>query len=439
MKKLEHNSRLEIWPLIKKTVIAGLIILGVFVGGFFLWSILTTLDTAAIAPGKVTVDSQRKTIQHLEGGIIKEIHIREGSKVKKGDVLITLDETQAKTRLDLVQGQINQLLATEARLAAERDNKEKVNWPQRLQQNKNNPAIDKILRVQKSLFIASQKTLQGQLKILNQRILQLQKEISSLQAQVSSGTTQLKFITHELNVTKKLAEKGYAQKTKVWALERERARLLGNRDEKKGQIAKTKQQIGETKQRIITLKDKTRKDVLEELKETHRKLADLLEKEKSAEDILNRTQITAPQDGAVVGLQKHTIGGVIIPGKSILQIVPSKDKLIIEAQIKPIDIDTVRPGQTARVQLTAFSQRNTPSVLGKVTHVSAGIFQDEKTGASYYLAQITIPPKELSSLNNIILYPGMPVQVMIISEKRSPFNYFIAPFKQSFKKAFKEQ
>ncbi len=444
MKKLEFDKTNKadnesIWPSIKPIIYFGLIVIGLFFGGLLLWSLTSKLDTAAIAPGKVTVDTNRKTIQHLEGGIIKKIHIRDGSKVKKGDTLITLDNTQARTKLDLLRGQLLQFLAIEARLRAERDHKNKITWPARLLNAKKDPVIDRIMILQQAQFVANKKTLDGQLEILNQRNKQLQKQIESLQAQVQSNTTQLKYIQRELKITAELAKKGYAEKTRVWSLAREAAKLQGNRGELLSNIAKIQQQMGETETRIITLKDKTTKETLETLREIQTKLADLLEREKSASDILKRTVIIAPQDGTVVGLQQHTVGGVISPGKPILQIVPSKDELVIEANVNPNDIDMVRPGLRAKVQLTALSQRTTPVLTGQVKHVSADSFQDDKTGKSYYKVRIMIPPKELKRLKDAVLYPGMPVQVMIISDKRSPFNYLFSPVKQSFKRAFKEQ
>lgn len=436
---LSKLPTLEKQPTILRPVLFGLGILILFFGTFSLWSLISPLDSAAIAQGKITVETNRKTIQHLEGGIIKKIYIRDGSKVKKGDTLIVLDDTQPRASLDLLRGQANELLATEARLLAEQENAKKITFPKRLLKDAKLAKVKKILDGQQKLFEANEKTYYGQIKILGQRETELEKEIESIDAQVKSETEQLKYIKEEVVAVEYLEKRKLIEKPRLLALKREAARLSGNRGEHLGLIAKAHQKIGETKQQALTLSHTRSKEIATQLRETQTRLADVLEREKAAEDVLKRTTIIAPQAGTIVGLQKHTQAGVITPGQDVLDLIPSQDELIIEARINPLDIDVVHEGLIAKVQLTAFKTRSTPTLNGVVDRVSADSFTDKQTGENYYLAQVKIPKKELKRIKHVSLYPGMPVQVMIITDKRTPFAYFITPIKESFHRAFREQ
>lgn len=426
-------------PPIQKPMMFGIGVLVAFFGTFMLWSLLAPIESAAIAPGKITVDSSRKTIQHLEGGIIKKIYIREGSSVKKGDMLIKLDETQAKASMELLNGRRNELLAAEARLIAQRDNLQKPEFSPELTKQKDNAKVAGIMKSQVNIFNANMRSLQGHIDILKQRYSQLEKQIDSLNSQVNSESEQLKLIEEEITAVKYLEERKLIEKPRLLALQREAARLLGNRGEHLGLIAKAQQEIGETNMQILSTKDKFTKETLDELRDTQQKLADVEERFKAAEDVLLRTSIIAPQTGKVVGLLQHTIGGVVTPGEELLQIVPTDDLLVVEARVSPLDIDVVYKGLKAKIQLTAFKQRSTPTLNGFVEDISGDSFDDERTKESYYRAKIVIPKDELEGLKHVKLYPGMPAQVMIITDKRTAFNYFITPIKESFDRAFREQ
>lgn len=435
-KQLPHTSES---PPVGNVIKAGLGILLFFIGGFLLWSLLFHLDAAAVAQGKLVVEYERKTIQHMEGGIIKTIYINEGSVVKANTPLIQLDDTQAKATLDLLQGQLYENLAAEARIFAELNSEKQVHYPNQLQQLGNDPKVKKIIDGQNKLFIARNKSYEGQSKILNERIEEYKKEISSLDAQVIANNEQLKLIEEEIKAVEYLEERKLIDRPRLLALKREAARLTGDRGEHLGLIAKAHQGIGEIQSQLFTMIETRRKDLLEELRDVQQKLADLTEKCKAAEDVLKRTLITAPQSGTVIGLKKHTTGGVITPGQDILDIIPSGDQLIVEAQIEPLDINSVKPGLTAKVRLIAYKQRNTPLVEGIVTQVSPDVFEDQATKKQFYKARIILNKNELSKLKHVALYPGMPVQVMIIIEKRTAFNYFITPLHDSFERAFHEE
>lgn len=425
-------------PPIRQAVLFGFIVLGAFLGIFGLWALFAPLESASVANGKVIVATNRKTIQHLEGGIIKQILVKEGNVVKAGDPLIILEDTQASATVELLRDEANSLQANEARLTAERDHAN-ITWPPELSKHQDEPDAQKIMKTQQELFESDTKAFAGQLQILQERIEQLNKQIESTQAQVTSNDEQLKWIGEELKAVEAMVEKKLVEKPRLWALYREAARLKGNRDELVGTIAASQQKIGETEQQIITLKDSTQQKILQQLTDIQSKLTDTMNRLKAAEDVLARTVIKAPQSGTVVGLQEHTIGGVIGAGKPILDIVPNQDELIIEARINPLDIDVVHVGLPARVQLVAYKRRSTPWLEGKVTYISADSFQDQQTNQSYYTARVTVDAKELKSLKNITLYPGMPVQVMIITDKLTPFIYFLTPIKDSFTRAFREQ
>lgn len=435
----EQIVPIEAKPPIADTVKFGLIVICLFFGGFMFWSVMAPIESAAIAPGKVTVDSNRKTIQHLEGGIVKELHVRDGAVVKKGDLLIRLEDTQAKASFELLRGQSIELLAAEARLKAERDNATTLTFPEILLKNKDKPEVQAIMKSQKAIFETNKRTLAGHLNILGQRKSQLEKEIESLDAQVNSETKQLKLIEEEIKAVAYLEKRKLIEKPRLLALQREAARLLGDRGEHIGLIAKAQQKIGETSMQLLTTKDKYQKDILDQLRDTQQRLADILQRTKAAQDVLTRIEIKAPQSGKVVGLTAHTIGGVISPGEDVLHIIPSDDKLIVEARVSPLDIDVVHEGLLAKVQFTAFKQRSTPVVDGLVHHISADSFEDPNTKESYYKARIGISKEQMARLKGVKLYPGMPAQVMIIIDKQSPFSYFVTPIKDSFSRAFREQ
>ncbi len=423
---------------IRKDIRYGLIIIALFFGGFLLWSILTSIDAAAIAPGKIVVESKRQTIQHLEGGIITKIFVKDGTTVQKDDPLIELSSTHAKVTLDVIQGQLHELLAQKARLEAERDDLSKIDFPNRLSKNKQSPKISKLLKSQTRIFETQKKAFKSQLEILNYKITQLEQEINSFKAQQESVKKQIALIEEELKAMLFLSKKKLIEKPKILALKREHARLIGNQGEYLGQMAKARQKIAETKSQIITFTEEHNKNILHELRETSQKLAQLYEKEKSAKDILNRTMIYAPMSGVVVGLQKHTISGVISPGQPVLDIVPNNAKYVIEARISPLDIDVVHPGLKAKIQLTAFKQRNTPSIEGEVTVVSADILKDEQTGEQFYQVKIDNFQNSLAKIKTLKLYSGMPVQVMIITDNRSPLSYLLSPLKESINRSFRE-
>ncbi|WP_340117785.1 HlyD family type I secretion periplasmic adaptor subunit [Pelagibius sp. 7325] len=434
----ESNLPAEAPTSTRRVVLAGLAVIVLTFGGFFGWAATADLSSAVIASGTVMVDSNRKAIQHLEGGIVREILVRNGDAVRRGDLLLRLDETQARASLAIVQIKLDQALAAEARLLAERDGAEAIIVPDALADRVNRQHIREILRDQESLFMARRETLRGETEIYTQRIGQIEEQIAGYRAQQESKGRQMDLINEELAAKQSLLEKGYAEKPKVLALEREAARLGGERGELIAEIAAAKTSISEAKLQILQLGKDFREQVEQELRETRAQILDLRERVTAASFILNHLEVRAPEDAIVVGLQVYAQGQVVRPGQAVLELVPVGDQLIVEAKIRPVDIDNLFAGQEADVVFTAFPQRTTPRLLGSVIYISADRFEDERSGEAYYLARVVVPDNEAARLGDHKLQPGMPADVMIKTGERTPLDYLVQPLRDSIMKAWRE-
>lgn len=419
-------------------VTAGLIIITLAFGGLGIWSGLAPLSSAAIAPGVVNVDTNRKTVQHLEGGIVGDILVTEGSVVEAGQVLVRLDDTRADASYHLLQGQYLATLALEARLAAERDGHPAIAYPTELVRQRGAPDIDEIIAAQDGLFAARLRSLEGETSVLRQRVTLFEEEIKGLRAQQKAKEHQSTLIREEYKSVKELYDKGYERKPRLLALERAQAALEGDRGELIAQISRARQAIGEAELRIIDRENNFQQEVVAELRDVQVKIAELRDRVRAQEDVLQRVDIRAPLAGTVVDLKVHTPGGVIAPGAPILDIVPSEERLVIEARLRPDDIDTVHVGLPAEVRLTAYKRRNTPTIAGHVIQVSADRFIDDRTGLSYYLARIELDDGALDFLEDVKLYPGMPAEVMIETGKRVVIDYLLGPIIDSIRRAFRE-
>jgi HlyD family type I secretion membrane fusion protein len=425
-------------PPVRRPLLAAILIILIFFGGFGTWAALAPLDSAAQAPGRVTVASNRKTVQHLEGGIVKVLLVKEGDAVAEGQVLIQLDDTQSRARLELLRGRYDKLLATEARLEAEQAFTAGIKFPASLTSRRNKSQVAKILDAETALFEARRRSVEGRIQIFHKRIAQLNKEISGLEAQIAAEDAQLALIEDERASFEILFKKGIVGKARLLRLKREEAKLQGERGDHLSLIAKAGQQIGATELEISDLKNNMLNQVISDMRNTQAELVDVSERLKAAEDIFLRTDIRAPQAGVVMGLNVHTETGVIAPGQLLLDIVPEDDTLVIEAQVSPNDIDVVYAGLPSQVRLTAFKQRNTPMLAGELTRVSADSFTDERSGASYFLARVAIDAAELKKLDGRELYPGMGAEVMIKTGKRTTMDYILAPLTDSLRRAFRE-
>jgi HlyD family type I secretion membrane fusion protein len=432
-------SRSAAAPDDRGPILLGLLTIGVFFGGFGGWAALAPLSSAAVAPGQVRVESHTKTVQHMEGGILREIRVREGDLVQKGQLLLRIDDTQAAAKLDLLRGQYLALKALEARLVAERDDLATVDFPSELARHCSQPAGRAICAGQEKIFADRRRTLAGQVDIFRRRTDQLRSEIDGRRAQVASFERQARATEDEIKGVEPLVKEQLLPKPRLLELERRAASLEGNRGEQLALIAKAEQAIGEAQMQIVDLANKQQTEVAGSLRDAQEKLADISENLRAAADVQHRTDVIAPQSGKIVNLRYFTIGGVVKPGESILDIVPQDDKLAVYAEVRPLDIEAVHPGLTAEVRLTAYKQRRTPVVSGIVTYVSADRLVNEKTGESAFEARVEIDPDQFARLDNVRLYPGMPADVLITTGERTLLQYLLDPIRDSFARAFREK
>lgn len=417
----------------------GLFVILLFFGGFVGWAAFAPLGSAALASGVISVEGNRKTIQHLEGGIVKEILVRDGDMVQRGQVLISLDQTQAEASLKLIQGRKMVALAERARLIAERDNLEEITFSSWLLERQGDPNVAKALEDQLNLFNARNLARKGQVTILEQKIAQLQEELKGLHGQIRSLDTQKKLIQEELKDVRQLVKKKLAKRTRLRALERTASELSGNRSQSVARVAQSKQVIGEIELQISEIRNAVLNEAVAELKNVQAMLFDLEEQERASVDVMARTEIRASNTGLVVNLNVHTAGGVISSGEALMDIVPVDQKLIVEAEVDPTDIDVVKIGADARIRFPAFSQRTSQPVEGEIIGVSADSILNERTGAYFYQAQVRIDNLAGSNLEVEQLRPGMQADVMISTGERTALEYFLNPILLSFDRALTEQ
>lgn len=423
-------------PACRGAIAVGIGVIAVFFGGLGAWAALAPLDSAAIAPGVVKVEGQRKTVQHLEGGIVDRIFVREGDSVSRGDLLIRLDDTQQQATLRLLDGRLLAAKALEARLAARRDGLETIDFPAELETGDAEAA--RITDGQRMIFSAQNRTLATRISILEQRIAALREEIVGLQGQIAAQDRQLVLIEEEAQGLRGLFNKGLARKERILALERTAAEIDGGRSRNSAEIARARQAIGGARLEIDELSTTMVDEAVAELRETQKEIFDVEQRIVAIKDIISRTDIRAPLSGTVVGLRVHSARGVIAPGEPLLDIVPADKGLVVEAQVSPADIDMVHAGQPARVRLTAFNSRQVAPVRGVVRSVSADRLTDERTGVSYFLARVRVTDDVEKALNGAALLPGMPAQVTILAERRTPLDYLTSPITRSLQRSMRE-
>ncbi|MBL4906909.1 MAG: HlyD family type I secretion periplasmic adaptor subunit [Sneathiella sp.] len=424
---------------VSKPIMIGIIILILFFGGFMGWAAFAPLGSAAIASGVVSVEGSKKTIQHLEGGIVDKILVKNGDFVERGQVLLTLQETQAMASLKLIRGRKMVALAELARLTAERDDVDTVSFSEWLLEQQSDPQVMKTMEGQLSIFKARLLARKGQRTILKQKVAQLDEEIKGLQGQIRSSNIQLKLIKEEITDVGELVRKKLAKRTRLRSLQRNAAELSGNKSQNVARIAQSKQAIGEIQLQMSELRNTVLNEAVAELKNVQAQLFDLEEQERASVDVLNRTEIKAPNSGIIVNLQIHTSGGVIRSGDTLMDIVPMDQDLIVEAEVDTSDIDVVQVGAKAQIRFPAFSQRTSQPVDGTVISVSADSILNERSGAYYYQALVRIDSLEGSNLKLEQLRPGMQADVMIATGERTALDYFLNPILQSFNRAMTEQ
>ena len=414
------------------------ILVFVFFGG---WSFLAPLGSAALAPGSVTVEMYRKTVQHLEGGIVKAIHVRDGDTISKGQVLIELEDTSSRAQLETLRGQLYSALAREARLIAERDGKSTVTYPADLiNAGATDPRAQEDIRVQNQSFSVRKRSRAGEIGILKEQRQQLQAKIEGIKAQRTSRSNLSDSLNKELLDFRAMLKEGYVEKQKVSELERRLAQSEGDRGDFIANISSAQTQISEIELKILQIDKDFQREVIEELSKVQSDLSELHEKTQWLDDTVTRTVITAPESGMVLGLTVHTLGAVIPPGGRLLDIVPQQEELIIEAQVSPSDIDKVHSGQICEIRFSAFKAAKTPKVSGRLTTLSADRLTDEQNRTGYYLARVEVDKDGLEELHQrgLILLPGMPAEVLINTGDRTFFQYLIQPLSNIFARSLIE-
>jgi membrane fusion protein, epimerase transport system len=415
-------------------------------GGLGLWAAIAPLSSAASAPGQVTVENYRKTVQHLEGGLVERIEVKDGDWVEKDQELVRLADTQPKAQLEVLWGQYLIGRAREARLIAQRDDLNQIVFQSELLEAKEDPRAADAMRVQIQTFQARKFALENEVKLYQEQVNQLKAKERGLVAQKASADHMVKSFEGEVNDYRKLLQEGYSEKQTIRDLERKYADSVGKSGEIQSSIAATAIQINEIQLKILQLKKDLQREVIKELGEVQGQLFELHEKIHALRTTVARCVIRAPEAGKVLGLKIHTIGGVIPPGQPILEIVPQNEKLLIEARLSPLDIDRVKVGQIAEVRFSAFKAKGLPKIEGKLVHISADIISEPgqpsnpQAGQQFYQARVEVSEKGLEDLArlHLELLPGMPAEVLIHTGQRTLFQYLADPLADSFSKSFIE-
>lgn len=420
-----------------KVVLIGIAIILLAFGGFGTWAATAPLDSASVAPGTVVVESNRKAIQHLDGGVIKNIVVGNGDAVQPGQVLVQLDATEQKANVESVRAKLDSALARQARLLAERDGKDTIDFPKELERRSDKPEVRAIMAGERSSFTERRRTRQGQVAIQKQKIARLEQQINGVRAQLASKDRQTQILSDELKSLRKLHEQGLFPKTRVLQRERQLAKLEGDMGADQASIARAQAQISKAELQIEQVRQEFQEKVVSELRKVEDRVTELRKKLVMANERLARTTITAPQAGVVQNMQVHTEKSAVVrPGQQIMQIIPDNDELIIEAEVKPRDIDRVEEGQKAEVRISAFEMRTTPVLFGKVETVSADRIVPKESDKAFYKARVHIGADELEKLGGKKLQAGMPAQVFIKTGERTMLQYLINPLTDAMSTAF---
>jgi HlyD family secretion protein len=424
---------------IHRHVLAGLIIVLVLAGGVGGWAGTMTLSGALIAQGQVVVDSNVKKVQHPTGGIVGELRVRDGDRVKQGDVVVRLDETVTRANLAIVNKGLDELYARRARLEGERDGLSEIKFPPDLLARANEPDVAAILQGERRLFELRSSARNGQKAQLKQRVEQLGEEIRGLKAQRESKEKEIKLIIREKEGVHDLWKQKLVPLTKLTQIERDETRLEGEAGQLIAQTAQVGGKISETELQIIQIDRDLSSEVAKETREIDGKIGEFVERKVTAEDQLKRIEIRAPQDGTVFQSNVHTVGGVITAGDAMMLVVPDADSLTVEAKVNPQDIDQVREGLPALLRFSAFNQRTTPEIYGKVSRISADASTDQRTGQTYYTVRIALPADEVAKLGEVRIVPGMPVETFIQTGDRTMISYLTKPLHDNLMRMFREK
>jgi HlyD family secretion protein len=424
---------------IKLHLIIGLAIVVVLAGGLGGWASTAQISGALIAPGSIVVESNVKKVQHPTGGVVGEVLARDGDLVKEGQIVVRLDDTVTKANLAIVTKNLDAMWARGARLQCEQQGLDKIVFPPQLLARANDPDVKNVMASESKLFDVRVNGRTGQKAQLRERVTQLNEEIAGLTAQETAKDQEIALVQKELTGVRDLYEKHLVQISRLTTLERDTARLNGERAQYISSRAQAKGKITETELQIIQVDKDLVSDVSKDLRETNDKIGEYIERKVTAEDQLKRTDIRAPQDGMVLQSTVHTVGGVITAGDAIMMIVPQSDDLQVEAKVNPQDIDKLQIGQKTLLRLSAFNQRTTPELNGVVTRVSPDVSTDQRTGQSYYTIRVSMPAEEIARLGDVRMIPGMPVEAFVQTGDRTMMSYLIKPLSDQLMRAFREK
>jgi HlyD family secretion protein len=419
------------------TLAGNLLVVG-FVLALGIWSAFAPLESAAIASGVVESESSRKTIQHLEGGIVRKILVADGDVVSAGQTLIALDDTRARAEVQSLQGQLWDAAAREARLIAEQQGEGLISFPVWLDKIRSTSGpVETVLAAQQNIFETRRQVFQSQATILREKRLQVAKEIEGLKAQEDAVAQRSTIVREELDMVTILVNKGLERRPRLLNLERELADIEGRRGEIIAHISRAKQVISESQATLLKLESDRQSEIAQSLREAQNQGFQLREKLLAAQDQLSRTEVKAPEDGVITDLRVHTPGGVIGAGAALMDLVPRQDRLVVIARLKPEDIDVVHPGLSADVHLLPYNQRRVPRLMGTVMHVSADRLLDKRTDQPYYATKIRVQDSKIVE-NGLKIIPGMPAQVFITTGRGTVAIYALRPLLDSFHTAFSE-
>jgi HlyD family secretion protein len=424
---------------IRRHILVGSFLVAALVIGLGGWASTAQISGALIAQGSIVVDTNVKKVQHPTGGVVGELFVRDGDHVKAGDVVIRLDETVTRANLAIVNKGLIELYARKARLGAERDGDETMAVPRELANRQNEPEVKEALASERKLFDLRHQDRLGQKRQLQERITQLQQQISGLASQQSAKDKGIALLEQELQGVRDLWQKNLVQLNRLTSLQREEAHLEGERGQIVAQAAEAKGKIAEIQLQIIQVDQDLSSDVAKELREIDGKIGEYVERKVTAEDQLKRTDIRAPQDGIVFQSTANTVGGVVAAGDPIMMIVPESDNLTVEVKVDPKDIDQVQFGQSVVLRFSSFNVRTTPEINGTVSRIAADTSTDQRTGQSYYLVRIAMPAQQIKRLGDVRLTPGMPVEAFIETGERTMMSYLLKPLHDQLMHAFREK
>jgi HlyD family secretion protein len=418
---------------------AGVFVVVGLLGGLLAWSALAEISGAVIAPGLVAVETSAKKVQHPEGGVVAELKVREGDRVRAGDLLLRLDDTVLRASLAIVTKSLDEFISLEARLSAERDGAETVTFPDALlKRAEASVDAEASMRGQKTIFESRRAARATAKTQLAEQIAQLESSIEGLTAQRGARERELGFITDELKGVRELYAKNLVPINRVSALERDRTRIEGERGKLIADIAAARGNIAEKKIQINRLDDDFRSEVVKELADTRNKIAENVERKTAAEDRLLRIEIKAPVTGMIHQLNIFTVGGVIANGEAVMLIIPENDKLVVDAQVEPQEIEHIRIGQKATVHFSAFSDRNLKDAIGEITVISPDLVEDQATRRRYYRVKLSVEPPLGPQGKPLTLVPGMPVEAFITKGERTVLAYLVKPIRDQMQRVFRE-